>query len=92
MRPNPILAAAPTPGIYPGGTGRAALLGEYASALEAAWRLTNALRLVTVAGRDYAGADAHAKAVAAHEEAMGMTHDVACHLHRVLDAIREAKP
>ena len=92
MRPNPILAAAPLPGVYPGGTGRAALLGEYAGALEAAWRLTNALRLVTVATRDYAGADAHAKAVAAHAEAMGMAHDVACHLCRVLDALREGKP
>ena len=92
MRPNPILAAAPMPGIYPGGTGRDALLLEYASALEAAWRLRNALRLVTVAGRDYVGADAHAKAVSAHEEAMGMAHDVACHLHRVLDALREGKP
>jgi hypothetical protein len=92
MRPNPILASAPTPGIYPGGTGRAALLHEYAGALEAAWRLRNALRLVTVAKRDYVGADAHAKAVAAHAEAMGMAHDVARHLHRAMDAIREAKP
>lgn len=92
MMRNPILAAAPVPGIYPGGTGRDVLLREYAGALEAAWRLKNALRLVTVAGRDYVGADAHAKAVAAHEEAMGMAHDVACHLHRVLEALREAKP
>jgi hypothetical protein len=50
------------------------------------------LRLVKVSGRDYAGADAHAKAVAAHEEAMGMAHGVACYLHRVLDALRETKP
>ena len=92
MRHNAIVAAAPVPGVYPGGTGRAALLGEYASALEAAWRLTNALRLVKVSGRDYAGADAHAKAVAAHEEAVGMAHGVACYLHRVLDALRETKP
>jgi hypothetical protein len=91
MRPNAILAAAPTPGIYPGGTGRDALLLEYASALEAAWRLTNALRLVTVAGRDYAGADAHAKAVAAHEESIRLSHDVACHLCRAMHALREAK-
>jgi len=89
---NAILAAAPVPGVYPGGTGRAALAHEYAGALEAACKLRNALRLVTVAGRDYAGADAHAKAMAAHEEAMGMAHDVACHLHRVLDALREGKP
>lgn len=92
MRPNAILANAPTPGIYPGGTGREVLIHEYAGALDAAWRLRNALSLLTVAGRDYAGADAHAKAVAAHEEAMGMAHDVACHIHRVLDALREAKP
>jgi hypothetical protein len=92
MRPNPILAAASLPGVYPGGTGRAALLGEYAGAMEAAWRLTNALRLMTVAGRDYAGADAHAKAVAAHQESIRLSHDVACYLHRVLDALREGKP
>lgn len=92
MKPNPILASAPVPGVYPGGTCRAALLREYASALEAAWRLRNALRHVTVAGRDYVGADAHAKATAAHEECLRLAHDTEQHLCRVLNAIREAKP
>ena len=91
MRQNPILASAPTPGVYAGGTGRGALLGEYTGALEAAWRLQLALRNLTVAARDYAGADAHAKAMAAHQECERMAHDVSCHLRRILDAVREAQ-
>lgn len=92
MRQNAIVAASPLPGVYPGGTGRTVLLGEYSSALEATWRLRNALSLMTVAGRDYAGADEHARAVAAHRECLDMAEDVSRHMYRVMNALREVKP
>jgi hypothetical protein len=92
MRPNPILAAAPAPGVYPGGTGRHRLLADYASALEHATAARLAARKLTPRRRDYATQDdADAASLAAAELVRLMDESVG-YLHRVLDAIREGKP
>jgi len=91
MRHNAILGAAPLPGVYPGGTDRAALLGQYAGALEALMLAKNRMSRVTVSVRDYSGGGERAKALLAHHECMDMLEDVACHLQRVLDALQEGE-
>jgi hypothetical protein len=92
MRPNPILAAAPVPGVYPGGTSRHRLLADYASALEHAMSARLAARKLTPRRRDYATQEEADAASLATAELVRLMDEAVGYLHRVLDSIREAKP
>ena len=92
MMRNPILAAAPVPGIYPGGTSRHRLLADYASALEHAMAARLAARKLTARRRDYATQDEADAASLATAELVRLMDESVGHIHRVLDAIRGGKP
>ena len=92
MRHNAILAAAPAPGVYPGGTSRHRLLADYASALEHAMAARLSARKLTARRRDYATQDEADAASLAAAELVRLMDESVGYLHRVLDSLREGKP